>query len=140
MSQRHKILVVAGLVLSEDRILISKRQASQAMPLYWEFPGGKVKKGETPQAALKRELIEELGIEVQIGSLYEVLQTQNESADISLHFYGAQMIRQQTPSCIEVASWTWATKDELHRYRFLPADDVLLKRLSREGLQALKIA
>lgn len=140
LSDKRNIRVVAGLVISGDRVLISKRKANQAMPLYWEFPGGKIDDGESPERALKRELIEELGIEVEVGSLYGELRTRTETVDIFLQFFSARLLPMQTPSCLDVASWTWATKDELSRYRFLPADEELLKRLSREGLPSLIIA
>jgi 8-oxo-dGTP diphosphatase len=55
--------VVAGILEREGRVLICQRRADQPHPLKWEFPGGKIEKDETPQAALIRELREELGIE-----------------------------------------------------------------------------
>jgi 8-oxo-dGTP diphosphatase len=55
--------VVAGIIEREGRILICRRTAQQSHPLQWEFPGGKVEAGETPRAALTRELDEELGIQ-----------------------------------------------------------------------------
>lgn len=59
--------VVAGILTRADRILICRRRADQPHALKWEFPGGKVEAGETPEAALARELNEELGIEARIG-------------------------------------------------------------------------
>ena len=61
---RDRKLVVAGLILGEGRVLITQRRADQALPLQWEFPGGKVEPGEAPVAALVRELREEIGVEV----------------------------------------------------------------------------
>src|SRR5579862_1428905 len=60
--------VVAGILKREGRILICRRRADQPHPLKWEFPGGKVEAGETAEAALKRELREELGIESEPGT------------------------------------------------------------------------
>jgi 8-oxo-dGTP diphosphatase len=62
---RARKLVVAGLVGSAGRVLVTQRRADQAHPLEWEFPGGKIEPGEAPEAALARELREELGVEVQ---------------------------------------------------------------------------
>ena len=59
--------VVAALILKDGKVLICQRTQHQPMPLKWEFPGGKIEPGEHPEAALKRELDEELGIEAVIG-------------------------------------------------------------------------
>ena len=60
--------VVAALIVSDGRILACQRTRHQAMPLKWEFPGGKIEEGEQPRDALRRELDEELGIEAMIGN------------------------------------------------------------------------
>src|SRR5690242_3087179 len=60
--------VVAGIMVRDGRILICRRRADQAHPLKWEFPGGKVEAGESPENALRRELQEELGIEADSPS------------------------------------------------------------------------
>jgi 8-oxo-dGTP pyrophosphatase MutT (NUDIX family) len=71
---RVRKLVVAGLIIGDDqRILITQRRADQAMPLQWEFPGGKVEAGEDPVAALARELAEELGVIARVGRIWDVL-------------------------------------------------------------------
>jgi 8-oxo-dGTP diphosphatase len=59
--------VVAGVLEREGKILICRRRPDQAHPLKWEFPGGKLEAGESPESALVRELREELGIEATIG-------------------------------------------------------------------------
>ena len=61
------VQVVAGIIERQGRILICRRKAEQSHPLKWEFPGGKVEPGETPQQALARELEEELGIRGAAG-------------------------------------------------------------------------
>jgi 8-oxo-dGTP diphosphatase len=61
------VQVVAAIIEREGRILICRRTAAQSHPLQWEFPGGKVEPGETPEAALARELEEELGIHDAAG-------------------------------------------------------------------------
>ena len=61
------IQVVAAIIEREDRILVGQRTAEQSHPLNWEFPGGKVEPGESPEQALARELEEELGIRFAVG-------------------------------------------------------------------------
>jgi 8-oxo-dGTP diphosphatase len=59
--------VVAALIIKDDRILACQRTRHQAMPLKWEFPGGKIEDGEQPRDAMRRELEEELGIAAEVG-------------------------------------------------------------------------
>jgi 8-oxo-dGTP diphosphatase len=63
-------LVVAALVIDRGRVLTAQRRAEDAMALKWEFPGGKVEAGETPEAALARELCEEFGVHASVGALF----------------------------------------------------------------------
>jgi mutator protein MutT len=69
------IAVVAGIVRQNDRILICQRPAGKLLPGVWEFPGGKMEPGETPEEtpeeALARELWEELGFEARVGRIYD---------------------------------------------------------------------
>ncbi|HEY6100849.1 MAG TPA: NUDIX domain-containing protein, partial [Anaeromyxobacter sp.] len=64
---RRKIRVVGAMIEKDGRYLITQRPPSASLPLLWEFPGGRVETGETDQAALARELHEEMGIDVQVG-------------------------------------------------------------------------
>lgn len=61
------IEVVAGIIIKEDKVLIARRAAHKAMAGKWEFPGGKIEQGETPQKALERELYEEFGVKTKTG-------------------------------------------------------------------------
>jgi mutator protein MutT len=60
------ILVVAAVIIRDGRVLMTQRLEEAHLPLHWEFPGGKVEEGESPPAALERELMEELGIQTEI--------------------------------------------------------------------------
>lgn len=65
----HWIPVVAGFLKKDGKILVGQRPENNSLPGQWEFPGGKIESGESPEAALARELEEELGIEAEIGDL-----------------------------------------------------------------------
>src|ERR1041384_3132576 len=80
--------VVAALIICDEKILICQRTEDQAMPLKWEFPGGKVERDEDLKDALRRELEEELGIDAEIGSKIAAIQHSYASgASLALYFY-----------------------------------------------------
>src|SRR5687768_18110569 len=74
-SPRPRKLVVAGLIVDDERglVLITQRRADQALGGQWEFPGGKIEPGEAPAHALHRELVEELGVTVEVGPIWDAL-------------------------------------------------------------------
>ena len=67
------LLVTAGIMTNQGEVLIAQRKEGSARGLLWEFPGGKLKDGEEPREALRRELREELGIEVEVGRIFEAV-------------------------------------------------------------------
>lgn len=64
------IQVAAAVIMEDDRVLVARRSPHKHMGGYWEFPGGKIEDGETPQQALSRELLEELGIKLRVGEYF----------------------------------------------------------------------
>jgi 8-oxo-dGTP diphosphatase len=130
---RDRKLVVAGLVVREGRVLISQRRADQSLPLQWELPGGKVEPGEAPVAAVARELREELGIEVAVGRIWDVLFHAYPAFDLVMLVYTCRLVAGE-PRPVEVADLAWATPGELPGFDILPADRPLVDRLVAEGL------
>jgi 8-oxo-dGTP diphosphatase len=131
---RARKLVVAG-VIADDRgcVLIAQRRADQALPLQWEFPGGKVEPGEAPTAALARELAEELGITARVGRIWDVLFHPYPDFDLVMLVY-ACAIASGAPHAREVADVVWVLPTELDRWDILLADRPLVERLGREGV------
>ena len=86
---RPRKLVVAALVRDGSKILMSRRRADQPMPNLWEFPGGKVEPGEAPTDALAREVREELGCEVAVGRIHEVVFHAYPEFDLYMLVYAA---------------------------------------------------
>ena len=131
---RARKLVVAGLIIGADgRVLITQRTAAQSLPLQWEFPGGKVEPGEAPVAALARELREEIGVEVRVGRIWDVLVHAYPDFDLVMLVY-ACVIAAGEPANVEVAAHAWVAPGELPRWDILLADRVLVERLVAEGL------
>lgn len=120
--------VAAGIVRHEGRILICQRPEGGHMPGFWEFPGGKIKGGENPQEALRREICEELGIEVGVGRLYWETRHRYPDRDVHLRFYDCEwksgMVRN-----LGVAEHEWVYPSSLGDFNFLPADARLVESL-----------
>lgn len=130
---RARKLVVAGVIVDGHRVLLTQRRADQALPLQWEFPGGKVEPGEAPVAALVRELREEIGVEVAVGRIWEVLFHAYPDFDLVMLVYGCR-ITDGEPRPVEVADLAWVATDALPGgLDILPADRPLVERLLTEG-------
>ncbi len=132
---RTRTLVVAGLMARDGRVLITQRTAEQKQPalaLKWEFPGGKVEPGESPAAALVRELREEIGVTVEVGRVWEVLFHAYPAFDLVMLVYAATIVDGE-PCSLEVNDTAWVPVAELGSWDILAADRPLVERLLTEG-------
>ena len=122
--------MVAALVRDgAGRILLSQRRADQSLPLCWEFPGGKVEPGEAPEAALVREVREELGCEVRVGGIFEVVFHAYPDFDLYMLVYGAEIVS-GVPAAKQVAAVAWVAPTEIPKMKLPPADYPLALRLA----------
>jgi 8-oxo-dGTP diphosphatase len=127
---RPVIKVVAAVIQRNGKILIGQRRKSDSHGLKWEFPGGKVERGESPAAALARELEEELGIQARIGA--EVVRHTYEyprRATIQLVFYRVTDFGGE-PQSIAFEQIVWEKPDRLPSYDFLEGDVQIVNRLA----------
>lgn len=128
--------VVAALLLQKNNLLICQRKATGDFPGKWEFPGGKLEIGETPQAALRRELEEELGIAAEIGR--EVFRVEHQypgHAPILLLFFAVRRYQGAMENRV-FERICWAPLEELPQFDFLEADRSLIERLARGEIVA----
>jgi 8-oxo-dGTP diphosphatase len=130
----RKLVVAALLVDDAGRVLVTQRRADQALPLQWEFPGGKIEPGESPEAALARELREELGVDARIGRVWDVLFHAYPAFDVLMLVYRCTLPADQVPRAVEVADLQWRPPDALDDLDILPADAPLVRRLATEGV------
>ncbi len=123
--------VVAALIWDGDRFLACQRPAHKARGLLWEFVGGKVEPGETKEEALIRECREELAVTVSVGEVFMEVTHQYPDLTVHLTLYHAA-IAAGVPQKIEHNDIRWITVEEIDRYPFCPADDVILERLKQQ--------
>ncbi len=131
------ITVVAALIQAEGKLLVCQRKRGTSFAMMWEFPGGKVKPGETLEQALVRELEEELGTKATIGS--EVYRAQHRYAEISdaieLIFFNAHLDPKKVRNLV-FEEILWREPSSLPELNFLPADKELIEKLASGTLLA----
>ncbi len=123
------MLGVLGILRQDGRLLLIQRSATVRAPLAWCFPGGEIEPGESQPIALKRELLEELNLEIQPG---ELLTTQiKHDGRLILYCWSANMISPEPrPNPLEVADFAWLTPDEIRaKPGVLPGTTEILDQL-----------
>ena len=94
----------------------------------WEFPGGKVEPGETPQQALKREIMEELSTEIKVGELIDTIEYDYPTFHLSMDCFCSDVITGQL-ELKEAEAAKWLTKDQLESVAWLPADSTVIDKI-----------
>lgn len=126
---RRRIAVAAAVLQQPDgRFLLAQRPAGKAYAGYWEFPGGKVEDGETPAAALCRELHEELGIDVTAAYPWHIREFDYPHLAVRLHFFRVRAWR-GTLQSREAQAFTWQRIEAIDVAPLLPANGPILKAL-----------
>ena len=120
--------VVAAVVDDGGKYLVTRRQAGVHLAGMWEFPGGKVGANETHAHALRREMVEELGVDVEVDGL--VLSTSHSYPDrtVALHFYKCRLLGTPAPQLGQ--QMQWVARSDLRTLEFPPADADLISLLS----------
>lgn len=124
--------VVVAVIERDGLYLVSQRRPGDSFGGLWEFPGGKCDPGETLEAGLVREIREELGIRIAVGSERMVLQHRTPGRIMDLHCFDCRWVEGE-PQAIECAAWRWVRAEELERLEFPPASLPLIKRLQAQS-------
>lgn len=121
--------VTAGVVWDgSGRFLIAQRHLESMLGGLWEFPGGKQEPGETLEDCLRRELAEELGVEVAVGALLTVVKHAYTHFRITLHAFHCQLVS-GSPRALLCNDWRWITLDDVDRFAFSAADHRIITAL-----------
>ncbi len=122
--------MAAALIVRDGEVLIGQRRPDQPMALLWEFPGGKIEAGESPEQALARELDEELGIKATIGPrVTRVRHNYRHGGAVDLQFFAVHEFTGEIDNHI-YHQFRWVRLEDLTGYEFLAADRGLIQDLA----------
>ena len=122
-----RIEVVAAIIMRGKEVFATQRGYGQWQG-WWEFPGGKMEEGESPQEALRREIREELDAEIEVGDLLETVEWDYPESHLTMHCFLCTLLSEST-HLNEHQAAVWLTMGTLNSVKWLPADEGLIKRL-----------
>ncbi len=123
-----KFDVVAAIIIKDDKYFIAQRNRNKHMGLSWEFPGGKVEEGESFEIALKREIKEELNIEINIKNKLGEENYKDDIINVKLHYFICAHISGEV-YLTEHEDSAWVTKNEFKNYKFAEGDSDIINLL-----------
>jgi mutator protein MutT len=126
-----RIDVAIAVVVDAGKVLICQRKAEDTFGGFWEFPGGKCEAGETLQACLARELLEELAIVVEPVETYPPIAHDYPNVRLTLHPFRCRLVSGEL-KLIECQAAQWVEPGKIRQYRFPPANAALLERIEKD--------
>ena len=121
------IEVVAAIIQKDDHIFATQRGYGDWKD-WWEFPGGKMEVGETPEEALKREIREELSADISVDELLTTVEYDYPKFHLTMHCYLCSLVSEAL-HLNEHEAAKWLSKDELDSVKWLPADEIVLDKM-----------
>lgn len=122
------IHVVAAIITDASGRIFATQRGYGEWKDWWEFPGGKIEPGETPEEALRREIREELDIDITVGRLLATVEYDYPAFHLSMQCYLCTLPA-GTPHLLEHEDARWLTREDLDSVRWLPADESIIKQL-----------
>ena len=124
------IEVVAAIIRKDDKIFATQRGYGEWKD-WWEFPGGKMEEGESPEEALKREINEELSTSISIDKLLYTVDYDYPKVHLTMHCYICSLLNDAL-HLNEHEAAKWLSREDIHSVKWLPADDILLPMIINE--------
>jgi mutator protein MutT len=121
MKSKPHFHVTAGLIWSDGRVLLTRRPHGKHLAGYWEFPGGKQEQGESLEACLEREILEELGVRVKVNEKLFQVDHEYDEKSISLHLFHCSRLVGE-PQTIGCDAMEWVNPQDLDLYELPPPD------------------
>ena len=131
MEERKRIEVVAAVICDGDKIFATQRGYGEWKD-WWEFPGGKMETGETPEEALRREIREELATEISVDNFLTTVEYDYPKFHLTMHCYICK-IKTGSLMLLEHEAARWLTLEELDSIKWLPADVLVVESLKRQN-------
>lgn len=125
---KKHIEVVAAVIRDEDGKILATQRGYGAMKDGWEFPGGKMEPGETPQEALQREISEELAVTIEVDEFLCTVHYNYPDFYLTMHCYWCHVVRGAV-KLLEHEAARWLAMDQLNTVDWLPADQEVVKRM-----------
>lgn len=124
------IEVVAAIIFDEQGRIFATQRGYGEWKDWWEFPGGKIEAGETPEQALKREIHEELDAEIEVGELLRTIDYDYPTFHLTLRCFKCKLSESHV-TLLEHEAARWLNPSELHSVQWLPADEEIIEELKR---------
>ena len=125
----RQIEVVAAIIVNDNKVFATQRGYGEWKD-FWEFPGGKIDAGETPEEALRREIKEELDTEIAVGELFTTIDYDYPTFHITMHCYLCT-IENGSLTLLEHEAAKWLSLDQLDSVTWLPADLLVIAELQK---------
>lgn len=128
----HKVIGVAVIWNESGQILIDKRRKKGLHGGFWEFPGGKIEPGETIEACIEREIMEELGIVIEVGGSLMTIEYDYNKFTVTLCVHNCRYVSGE-PQTLECDEIRWVTLDELDQFTFPKANEQIIAALLKNS-------
>ncbi len=123
------IEVVAAIIIKDGKVFATQRGYGEWQG-WWEFPGGKIEAGESPEAALVREIREELDADIEVGELLETVEWDYPKFHLTMHCFICSLLS-ESMHLNEHESAAWLTRETIHSVKWLPADEGLVGKIGK---------